>query len=67
MDTMGKRGPKRDPGVELIVAHLRDVQNQTFEEIGARLGFTRQRAHSIYIRWKNEPEELVDERLAVPE
>ncbi len=51
---MGKRGPERDDAIESVVVQLRSLKGWTYEEIGKTLGFSKQRAHSIYMRWKKE-------------
>ena len=61
---MGKQpGPARDLALEAQVVNMRQMITEKypkggmpFSHIAAEMGKTRQRAHSIYSRWKKEVE-----------
>ncbi len=58
---MGKQtGPKRNAYLQKQVVYLRNKGDEEypFSRIGRMLGFSRQRAHAIYSRWKREVEDV---------
>ncbi len=62
---MGKQpGPARDRELEAQVVNLRQMITEKypkggmpFSHIAVEMGFTRQRTHAIYSRWKKEVED----------